>query len=496
MQPTKAPLVAQHDAAHLQLAPTARASAEHPAERLEALAAGRAEAYKLEVEELRVTVARAHLKIQQQQEMHAKEMANVQAELEARTRGEMLARTRCEAAEAELRSLRREAAKLREAAKSGTQAHHEAVSKALVETCKAAMHGLARHGLGRALVGWRMRALRDGLSRWQRLMARRDAERALAEADGARAAAEKAKTQTARAWQQASWLARAEAAALEQPDGPEACRRDRQRAVCARRLGLYLVAEERHAAVEVLREWRLAVCAAAAEDDLREVAGRLRSAQTGMVQLLDGRASAETSWHRHVALARLVVGVAALRTARREGRARKWDLHAGFRPWLLLVAHARQRDAAYTQARLPSDASRDAATADAARKADALQRDVNVLRNNLAAAHKRVRDAGAEADAADARCAKAEEAKEKADALARLARVKAEGLEREKFAASRAARAERQTALLIRRGVVAMAMRGALRRGDELRLASAIARWAIAALQSERGAPWWGSRRQ
>jgi hypothetical protein len=82
--------------------------------------------------------------------------------------------------------------------------------------------------------------------------------------------------------------------------------------------------------------------------------------------------------------------------------------------------------------------------------------------------------------AAEQAAREAEEAKEKADALSRLARSKAEGLERDKYAAIKAARTERQTGLLIRRGVVAMAMRAALRRADELRLASAIARWAIA----------------
>ena len=127
-----------------------------------------------------------------------------------------------------------------------------------------------------------------------------------------------------------------------------------------------------------------------------------------------------------------------------------------------------------------------------ASRADALTRDQATLRNNLAAAHKRVREAVAEAEAAGAAAAKAEEGKEKAEALARLARTKAEGLEREKYSAAKTARTERQTCGLIRRGVVAMAMRAALRRGDELRLASAVARWAVAALQPERGAPWWG----
>ena len=53
------------------------------------------------------------------------------------------------------------------------------------------------------------------------------------------------------------------------------------------------------------------MCAAAAEADLRDLAGRLRSAQAGMVQVLDGRASAEGVIHQQAALGRAVLGVAA-----------------------------------------------------------------------------------------------------------------------------------------------------------------------------------------
>ena len=79
------------------------------------------------------------------------------------------------------------------------------------------------------------------------------------------------------------------------------------------------------------------------------------------------------------------------------------------------------------------------------RRADGLASEIKLLRNNLAAATKRAREAVAEAEAASVKTREAEEAKEKADALSRLARSKAEGLERDKYSAIKAARTERQT---------------------------------------------------
>ena len=63
--------------------------------------------------------------------------------------------------------------------------------------------------------------------------------------------------------------------------------------------------------------WRLASYAVAAEDDLRDLAGRLRSAQAGMVQVLDGRAASEEQSARLAALMRAVVGVVSRKGARR-----------------------------------------------------------------------------------------------------------------------------------------------------------------------------------
>ena len=271
---------------------------QHPPERLEALAAGRAEAYKLEVEELRVTVARAHLKIQQQADEHAGAVGALHAELEARGRGEMLARTRCEAAEAELRTLRREVARLRENAKREAAGKQQALAEGVAAQCRDALQSLARHGLRQAALSWRRRALRDGLSSWHSAAAAIEAEAATETAERMRRVA--------------GSFARAEAAALEQPNGPEAWLRDVQRGYRARRLANWAASCYRESLGFALKEWKLATCAAAAEDDLRDVAGRLRSAQAGMVTVLDGRAAAEAELHRHGALARCAVSSSSL----------------------------------------------------------------------------------------------------------------------------------------------------------------------------------------
>ena len=455
------PLIAQRDAVHsqrTQLPPAAAAAAaaapaaappEHPPERLEALAAARAEAYKLEVQELRVSVARAHLKIQTQQEEHAAQLAALQAELEARGRGEMLTRTRCEAYEADLRSLRKENQRLRDQIKRDASAKHAAMSEDLAERCKTSTHAFVIQGLMSAVLGWQRRKLDETFGRWLVTCA---------------------------------WIefAQAEATARRlsmQGDASISELHQFRRSTCARQLVRNFEQGSRERLCSAVREWRLAVCAAAAEADLRDLAGRLRSAQAGMVQVLDGRASAEGVIHQQAALGRAVLGVAARLAARRELKDRKSALLGAFRPWLLLVADERLRAAAVDRATLLGTVDEGSSIS---RRADGLAAEIKLLRNNLAAATKRAREAVAEAEAAGAKAREAEEAKEKADALSRLARSKAEGLERDKYAAIKAARTERQTGLLIRRGVVAMAMRAALRRADELRLASAIARWAIA----------------
>ena len=58
---------------------------------------------------------------------------------------------------------------------------------------------------------------------------------------------------------------------------------------------------------------------------------------------------------------------------------------------------------------------------------------------------------------------------------------KAEANEREKYALAAKARTERQQVLTMRRGVVALALRTAVRREGELCLSRAVARWAAVA---------------
>ena len=445
--------------------------------RREALAAARADGYKQEVEELRVTVARAHLKVQQQTAEHAKHIAALQAELDARSRGEMLARTRCEAAEAELRGMRKEVQRLKERVGGLQQdgaARQEAFADGLVVRCREALQGLARHGLAAGVLGWRRRSLASSVARWQCTVQLLDATFA-----GRVAALEISSP---------GGFACAEAAAAVL-GGSEGWLRDVQRGYRVRRLGNWSAGVTRASLLRATLEWRLAACALAAEDDLRDVAGRLRSAQNGMVQVLDGRAVAEDAMSRHTALARVVVGVASLYGVRRNTRDRRWSLQMGFRPWLCLLMSSRLDAAAGVGKELRGSL---ADGAQSSKRADALTRDMHVLRNNLAATHKKLREASADADAAVGRAAKSEEAREKLERLERASRAKTEALEREKYAAVGAARKERQHGVQLRRGVIALALRAALRRGDELRLASAVARWAVALLQPERGAPWWG----
>ena len=238
----------------------------HAPERLEALAASRAQAYKVEVEELRSSLARSQLKMQQQAEDHAAKVASLTAELDARGRGEMLARTRCEAAEVELRAARPQLNKLRESARRDSSARQETLSDDLLLRCQGAMRRLAVHGFAASVLSWRRRALRAGIGGW--LAACRLIDATAAE------------DRAAAIMRHASSFARAEAAAAD-PSSTASLMRDVQRGQRVRRLRNYFAGVTRAGLSASLADWRLAACATAAEDDLRDVAGRLRAAQAG-----------------------------------------------------------------------------------------------------------------------------------------------------------------------------------------------------------------------
>jgi hypothetical protein len=430
-----------------------------PPERMEALAASRAESFKQEVEELRVALARAQLRQQQLVDDHAAQVAALTAELEARGRGEMLARTRCEAAEIELRSTRQQLNKLREAAKKSTSSRQHELSADVLERCKGVMGSLARHGFSAAVLSWRRRALRSGVAKWQasaQLMAAAEVEAEIA--------------QTVRTTE--AFIHQELDATL--PGSPEHRLRRAHNERQARRLGNYFESAIRAALLRSMGEWRLAACALAAEEDLHDVAGRLRAAQAGMVRVLDGRSAAEEHEKRHAALARALVGVASLKGVRREKRERVHSLHLGFRPWCLMLLADRLREGEKVKQELDSSRNQGESTT---KRVETLAREVGVLRNNLAASQGRTKQAMVDAESAREEAARAEEARDKSDALERLARHRAEALEREKYNISTAAKKERHAASELRRGVVALTVRNFLRRRAELQLEHALSIW-------------------
>ena len=453
-----------HQAQHQTYGEASSAASDGPPiERIEALVASRAEAYKLEVEELRVALAKAQRKAQHTADEHAAQLGALNAELEARGRGEALARARCEASEIEHRATRAQLNKLREQTRRTDSTQQHELSTDLFERCADAMRALALHGFRSSVLGWRRRALRGALGGWHAAAVR------IAAADAADAARDIV--------EQASSFARAEAAAGD-PASVEAAAREARRAARVARLGNLMEASWRDGVLSAFAAWRLASYAVAAEDDLRDLAGRLRSAQAGMVQVLDGRAASEEQSARLAALMRAVVGVASRKGARAERRARAESLQLAFRPWQMLLMRSRLDAAAAVRDSL--DVSRES-DAHSSRRAEALTRELQLTRNNLAASQKRAREALADASNAQATAAKAEEQRERSDALAKLARGKAEQEEREKYSAKEAARKERAAVKELRRGMAAVALRATIRRRCELRLSHALAVWGFAA---------------
>ena len=68
--------------------------------------AGRSEALAAELVSVRSSLATARLRLEEVTSARSKEYTQLEAQMEARLRGELLARSRCEAAELEVKELR------------------------------------------------------------------------------------------------------------------------------------------------------------------------------------------------------------------------------------------------------------------------------------------------------------------------------------------------------------------------------------------------------
>ena len=433
----------------------------HPQEsRLTALAASRADAYKQEVEELRVALARAKLHQQQMADEHAETIAAMTTELEARGRGEMLARSRCEVAEVELRSARKELTKLREVLRRDSSQRSDALGEEVLDSCKRAMRQLAQRGLREAVLGWRRRALRGGVAQWAasaRLMFAAEIE-----------------LEALTIVRQASSYAKAEARAAD-PTSPEGMVRQRHDTATSRRLRHWFLSEERRCMLGALGAWRMAACAFAAKDSVHDVSGRLRHAQGAIREVLDSRSAYEDETRRTAALARALVGAASLHGVRRDRREKVWSMQLGFRAWVLLALGDYLARADSVKHRLEVSRESDAMSA---KRAEALTRELQLTRNNVAAAQKRARDAEERARGASDAAAKADEQRDRAEALAKLSRTKAESLEREKYAIGASARKEKALAVDARRDAAGVALRAIVVRDVRLRLARGFHKWA------------------
>ena len=439
----------------------------HAAERINALTASRADAYKGEVEELRASIARMKQQQRQQEEDHAASMRLLHAELEARSRGEGLARARCEAAEVELRAARQLGNKMRESLTTRS----DALGTELMEKCKVAMRSLAKRGLAASVLAWRRRALRFGVSQWS--------------ASCRTMMAEEIEREALTIVQQAQGYARAE---LENGIGEDTslaeARADELRSTSrVRRLRHYFAAQDRSFVVAALSKWRLAAHAHVSMDDMHEMSSRLRHAQAAIGEVVDGKTALENQQKRHAAFARVLLGRVGVHAMRKDKRERFWSLMLGFRPWVLLALSDHLNGVTAVKERLAvSKESEDHST----RRANELRNALHVARNNLAAVTKRSRDAEKIATEATEQAAKANEQRERCEAQAKVDRARADALEREKYQLMSSVKRERQASVAVRK----YALRSFLMHRACLLLARALHSWAAAgaAIQSERTA--------
>ena len=117
------------------------------------------------------------------------------------------------------------------------------------------------------------------------------------------------------------------------------------------------------------------------------------------------------------------------------------------------------------------------AEAHARARCDALQREVDRLRGQLAAAARKAQVARDEAAAAHDDAEQARETRRRGDLVARSQKAQGEEAQRQVRASTNALRRQQHITHLLRRGTVGLALAAAVTRGQELAAAAALAKW-------------------
>jgi hypothetical protein len=388
--------------------------------REEAVKLQRSERSGAELNAVRGQLAACQQKLAQLEAFRVSEKLGLEAEVQARTRGESLMRSRCETAVRERAQLSRTMNRRQQAeARGGEVERGEVRRRQAWGHLAASALRWSRRVLPAAVASWRvnvewlrLEAERGWASR--QLEARRQAWQAEAGAPGG-----------------ARDVAEAQA---------EAHRRRAQQGRACRRLGAWVEAQQRGATLRALDRWRAAAAAAAAEEAAAGagavVAGNLRTARWRETEQAKARGDAARELRQTHA-----VGRVCMRRAERAGRCgaeRREGLRGAWQRWLVLLLSERLGERDRERVRLLGAERGEAATRS---RADGLAREMQQLRGLLATLQQRAATATATADAARADATREGVERSRAEVARRSESSRCQALEREVSKLQRARKA-------------------------------------------------------
>ena len=410
--------------------------------REEAVKLLRSERSSAELNAVRGQLAACQRKLTQQEAFRMSEKRGLETEVQARTRGESLMRSRCETAERERAQLsrtmiRRQQAEARATAAGGELERGEVRRRQAWGHLAASALRWSRRVLPAAVASWRVNV------EWLRLEAERggasrqlEARQAWQAEGGARGGARGEARDGAEAEAQAQAQAQAQA---------EAHRRRAQQGRACRRLGAWVEAQQRDTILRALDRWRAAAAAATAEEEAAcacaVMAGDLRTAQWRETEQAKAQGGAVRELRQSHA-----VGRVCMRRAERAGRCgaeRREGLRGAWQRWLVLLLSERLGERDRERMRLLGAERGEAATRS---RADGLAREMQQLRGVLAALQQRAATATATAEAARADATREGVERSRAEVARRSESSRCQALEREVAKLQRARKAAAKAA--------------------------------------------------
>ena len=400
--------------------------------REEAVKLLRSERSSTELNSVRGQLAACQRKLVQLEAFRMSEKLGLETEVQARTRGESLMRSRCETAERERAQLsrtinRRQQAEARATVEGGEVERGEVRRRQAWGHLAASTLRWSRRVLPAAVASWRVNV------EWLRLEAERGGASRQLEAR--------------QAWQaEGGAPGGARDGARDGTEAQaEADRRRAQQGRACRRLGAWVEAQQRGAILRALGGWRAAAAAAAAEEEAACVgavmAGDLRTAQWRETEQAKARGGAARELRQSHA-----VGRVCMRRAERAGRCgaeRREGLRGAWQQWLVLVLSGRLGERDRERMRLLGAERGEAATRS---RADGLAREMQQLRGVLATLQQRAATATATAEAARVDATREGVERSRAEVARRSESTRCQALEREVAKLQRARKAAAKAA--------------------------------------------------